>query len=171
MISYQESFDAHHAIFRLFRIRVAVGSDFELFVDHWRIVDFFMLFPFRLERMQLKTEHRSFRPVLRQLASSRPYETQPDDLVLLRRMEVVQYAAANTLVHEGFLGVEQFERGQLSATDKKIPDTIMESVDERNEADAELTKILVALATEYVFGGADGIKKRSGLLEYRYDAA
>ncbi|KJZ24054.1 ABC-three component system middle component 5 [Tritonibacter mobilis] len=167
---YQEAFDAHHAIFRIFRLRLALRHDLELFVDHWRIIDFFMLFPGRLERMRLKSEHRKFRKPIKEFTGRKRYENQPDDVVLFRRMEIVQLAAVNTLVQAKFLSDDALKKGQMHFSAATVPEQIEVPAKSHNDQEAALTEILELLATDYVFSGKNGIKSRSGLLEHRYDA-
>jgi hypothetical protein len=52
-----------------------------------------------------------------------------------------------------------------------LPPALAERIAALNEADAELLGALRVLATEYPLEGVDGLKHRTGLLEYRYDAA
>ena len=167
---YQEAFDAHHTIFRIFRLRLALGYDLEIFVDHWRIIDFFMLFPGRLERMRLKSEHRKFRKPIKEFTGQKRYENQPDDVVLFRRMEIVQLAAVNTLVKADFLSDDALKKGQMHFSAATVPEQIEAPAKGHNDQEATLTEILELLATDYAFSGKDGIKSRSGLLEHRYDA-
>ena len=102
-LSYQPAFDPLHAVFRLTRLSKMLGKAGPLPKDTIRILDFFLLFPFRISEMRLKRQHVAFRKIAANFASSKPYGDQPEGRVLFERMEVMQMAALQTLAAKGFI--------------------------------------------------------------------
>jgi hypothetical protein len=48
-LTYNEAFDPYHAVFRFLRLHLACDISAKLPFDTLRILDFYLLFPFRLQ--------------------------------------------------------------------------------------------------------------------------
>lgn len=81
-----------------------------------------------------------------------------------------QHAALLTLCNTGHYEYSE-STGKLLAKLKAIDPELNTRISEVNESESELQEFLKILVTEYPLLGRDGLKDRSGLLEYRYDAA
>lgn len=170
-LTYQPAFDPFHATFRFLRLRQAVLNDASLPRDHLRILDFYLLFPFRVDDVRLFQRHRKFRKLAQQFAHTRPYGELPDDRVLFHRMGSIQGAALDTLANKRLLKADDYSRGLVSSTDEPLPSPLLAKVQELNAQQGELIEFLRALAAEYELLGPNGLKDRTGLLEHAYDAA
>jgi hypothetical protein len=169
-LTYEPAFDAFHAAFRVLRLLPFLTGSKPLHRDHMRILDFYQLFPHRIEGIRLMPQHRKYRRLASAYESKRPYGEQPDDRLLFGRMEPLQTTALDTLAARGFVDEEKWKRGDVATTDKPLPDELSRRIAEANDADAELEAFLRILGTEYELGGVNGLKARTGLLEYRQDA-
>ena len=170
-LTYQPAFDPFHAVFRFIRIREALLQGIALHEDHVKILDFYLLFPFRITDIQFKQAHRKLRRLLKSFDDTRPYGDLPEDKVLFGRMNAMQDVALDTLSGKKLIEPSQLELGMVKATSAAAPQEILARISELNTQESDLMDILNVLAREYDLLGADGLKKRSGLMEYRYDAA
>lgn len=169
-LSYQPAFDPFHAVFRLLRLREAVLKDGPLDKDHLKILDFYLLFPFRIDGIRLQQGHRKFRRLATQYAAAKPYGDQPEDRVLFGRMNTMQTVALDTMSAKRLIDSKKYELGTVVRADTIIPDDLAARVTEANTEEADLVSFLGVLAREYHLLGNDGLKSRSGLMEHRYDA-
>jgi hypothetical protein len=169
-LSYQPAFDAYHAVFRILRLREAVLHQGPLHSDHLKILDFYLLFPFRLAQVRFKREHTRLKKVAHEYDHTKPYGELPEDRVLLSRMDSMQRAALNTLAANEFLNAKELSNGMVAAASKDLPSELTIEVAKANESDAALLAILTLLARDYDLLGPNGLKNRTDLLEYRYDA-
>jgi hypothetical protein len=169
-LSFQPAYDAYHAIFRLMRLRGVLTSVGPIPLDELRILDFFLLFPYLIEHIRLAPRHRSYKKLARDYAHTRPYSQQPEDLTVFRRLQPLQIAAAQTLASNDLLDLHALGADRAQATGKALSRSMSARVQAANERDAALITFLETLAAEYRFEGPDGLKDRTGLLEYRYDA-
>lgn len=169
-LSYQPAFDPYHAMFRFLRIFAAIGKSTSLLADHVRILDFYLLFPFKISGIRLVPQHKRFRTIAQQFDNRRPYGDQPDDSLVFARMRPLQIAALDTLSEKQLIDAPNWRQGVVRRTQHLIAPPLSERVNSANKADAELMEVLMALATEYELLGRGGLKDRTGLLEYRYDA-
>lgn len=169
-LSYQPAFDAYHTVFRLLRLRQAIPLEAALPRDHIRLLDFYLLFPFLSTELRLFKHHQHYRKLARRYASDRPYGDLPDKRVLFHRMTPIQIAALETLVKKNIICAEDYRRGTILFTPATLPKPMQVRVDQANKQDEELLAFLLTLATEYDFLGPGGLKARSNLMEYAYDA-
>ncbi len=72
-LSYQPAFDPFHAIYRQLRVLSAIEPSKSLPVDHARILDFYLLFPFRISGIRLMPQHRRFRGLASAYEKARSY--------------------------------------------------------------------------------------------------
>jgi hypothetical protein len=169
-LSYQAAFDPFHAMYRGLRILAATETTGSLLVDHARILDFYLLFPFRISEIRLTQQHRRFRRLAVAYQNSRPYGDQPDDAQLLYRMKPMQIAALETLAEKKIIDVQKWRSGSIVRTNESLPPALAVRVGEANATESDLMEAISALGSEYQLLGQNGLKDRTGLLEYRYDA-
>jgi hypothetical protein len=166
---FQPALDPFHAVFRFLRLFPIVASA-ALSRDHARILDYYLLFPFRIRSMRLAPAHQKFKRLSETYAHLKPYGEQPDGPLIFERMEPMQTAALETLASRGFLDLKALQSDEIKATTKVIPDELAARVHALNSQQSDLLEFLVVLAQNYDLSGKDGLKARSELLEYRYDA-
>ncbi len=171
-LSYQPAFDPYNAIFRTLQLREGGWLDKTIPYDALRIADFFLLFPLFLQDkdVRFRPEHRSFRRLGKDYLASKPYSRLPDKRTLFRRIEPFQVAAIGSLVHSGFVDAKNWKQRQIISTKAEPPSKLIARVKEENSANAELIDAILKLLQDYPLTGRNGLKHRTGLLEYRYDA-
>jgi ABC-3C biological conflict system middle component len=166
---FQPALDPYHATFRLFRL-FPILKGTALSRDHVRILDFYLLFPFLISSVRLSREGQHFKKLARKYANLKPYGQQPEGALLFARMDAMQNAALDTLAFNSFLEKEALTMDQVVITNKMPPREVSQRAVELNEQQADLLEFLQSLATEYPLLGEGGLKARTGLKEYRYDA-
>jgi len=169
-LSYQPAFDPFHAVFRLLRLREAVLSDGPLHEDHLKILDFYLLFPFRIDGIRLQPGHRKFRRLAKQYSGTKPYGDYPEDRVLFGRMNTMQSVALGTMSAKHLIDPKEYDLGTVLRTDQSITDDLRGRVSATNAEEVDLVEFLGVLARDYDLLGGDGLKSRSKLMEHRYDA-
>lgn len=167
-LAYQPAFDVFHAGFRLLRLSRLLRSDRLKHFDQIRIVDFYLLFPFRLQDVRFKPGDRKFKTAALKLDSTR-YEKQPSDDLLFARMKPIQWAAAETLVANGYFDKDAFSIRLIKPIKMDDSSELSAQIDKANLNQETLMKALEILLGNYDLLGPDGLKDRTGLLEFRYD--
>ena len=64
-LTYNEAFDPYHAAFRFIRLNVACQLHKRMPFDMLRILDFYLLFPFRLQAIRFHSEDTGWRKISR----------------------------------------------------------------------------------------------------------
>lgn len=171
MLSFQPALDPLHSVFRALRLVDGLQGCLPVEWDKFRILDFYLIFPFRAVDFQFRQTQRSLRKVAKGYEQMRPYSVLPDDQNLVGRMESVQALAAETLAGLHLLNPDAFQKGMVAKGEKEIPEPLYARVVEANNAQADLMLMLSAVCVNNPLLGPDGIKRRSGLLDYRNDAS
>jgi hypothetical protein len=169
-LSFQPALDPFHAMFRLLRLRPLLREAGELPVDHVRILDFYVAFPFRIEGLRVKTEHRRLKTAAMKVDWPLPYGDQPEDKVVLARMEPIQEVALQTLASHTLIDGPKLDQGLVMVAEVPVPSGLAARIEDANVREGSLLALLGVLAGEYGLTGPGGLKERSGLLEHRYDA-
>lgn len=169
-IAYQEALDPYHTLFRLLRIRHVVGTDQSLAVDAIRIIDFYLLFPFRIQGFRLKPEHRKFRSMSKRYQSRMPYGDFPGDRAVFARMAPIQGASLATASRREIIDRQEWSRERVKFLAFALPQELENRIVSLNAEQEDVFEFLSALITDYLVMGNNGIKDRSDLLEHRYDS-
>jgi|TARA_R100000501_G_scaffold14813_2_gene26865 hypothetical protein len=169
-LTYNEAFDAYHAVFRFLRLHLACDIGAKLPFDTLRILDFYLLFPFRLQAMKFFARDTGWRKVSKAYEDCAPYGAMPEDSTIFARMEPFQRAAAASLVHSGHLAAKAWDNNEVLFTPAMLPPTVAERCSLLNANMTDIIDILCQIRARYPLGGRDGLKDRTGLLEYRYDS-
>lgn len=166
-ITYQPAFDPFHTIYRIFRL-----FDYfdEMEIDKGRIIDFYLLFPFRMSDITFKRSDQRCKKTANAYEQRRGYAIQPASRGLFDSMKPVYEAAAQTMAAEGYLDPAALLAGVLSTTSKSIPADLAGRIAADNGAEHDLLECLDTLLG-YDLLGTDGLKARTGLMEHRNDAA
>ncbi|MCK1326360.1 hypothetical protein IVA94_36965 [Bradyrhizobium sp. 156] len=170
-LTYEPALDPYHTAFRFLRLRPIVSNHGSLHRDHVRILDFYQLFPFRIGEIRLMPKHRKFRKLADSYESRKPYGEQPDSRLLFNRMEPIQNAAMDTLAEQNIFSPARWQFNEVEAASGPIAPELISRLHELHKEDEHLEEFLETLAAEYELSGGDGLKARTGLLEYRHDAA
>lgn len=168
MLIYHPAFDVNHARLRLIQLLDSANPP-ELSFDLLRILDFYFLFPHLLANIQLS---RGMTRMKRELgARANKYNRVPSPRTLIRQMEGVQETAIRALeavhlVEFPLAGISTVKRSSAP-----LPDGLVRVINEQPEGERALAQALATEVAKIPLNGPDGLKARTGLLEYRYDPA
>ena len=163
---YHPAFDPYNATLRLLRLLLATETPLDR--TGLRVLDFYVLFPEQLVQARLTTSLRS--KVRRLNHQPRfPYDRLPAQQPLFARMEPTFDAALQTLIAKGLVKRTVDQKYELMR--ESVPRVLLDIAADRNVIETELIHVLMEIGTSFNSLGTDGLKDRTGLAEYRYDAA
>jgi hypothetical protein len=166
-LSYHPAFDAFHAIFRFLRLKFR-GDVSEIEVDKLRILDYYLLFPWRASAIRLAQKYIEVRRIAKRLEEHRDYATLPTGDALLERMRASQTAALQTMAQDGIIDPIHLRNGIVTFKAFSLPAELKKRVDDKNKEESDRMTIIDVLRA-YPLLGSDGLKGRTSLLEHRYD--
>lgn len=167
MLVYHPAFDINHGLLRMIHVIVLLGSR-EIHRDYLRIIDFYQLFPHRLEDARLPKKYLGIKRRLGALKTK--FNDIPQPRAFLRQIRPIQETIIVSLAAKGLIDpVLEAERQLIRRTEQPFPIAIRNIIEGRSTEEKEVVSLLVTLASEIPLQGRDGMKARTNLLEYRYD--
>lgn len=166
MLVYHPSLDPSHGMFRMLTL-VDASPDKMLHFDTFRILDFYYLFPHLLVPVRLPPKLLARKRKLASYASR--YSRVPAPKIFVQQLRPLQELVARSLAAKGLLDPAELESGKLSRTEVAVPGQIVELLQARTASEKELVELLASEVSQVPLLGSDGLKARTGLLEYRYD--
>jgi hypothetical protein len=165
MLIYHPAFDAYHCVFRLLAILDRVNR---IEVDKARILDFYLVFPSAVDAIKLPSTMRHARRVAK--AKKNPYRDPISPIATFKGMHQIQSAALRCIAASNLISAEQLENEIAERTSTALTTDVQDSVRGFIERNTPVFEIIAQLS-DIPLSGADGLKARTSLLEYRYDAA
>ena len=167
MLIYHPAFDLSHGMFRMLRLLEA-NPKRQMKWDTFRILDLYYLFPHLLDAARLPRTMTKRKREFGKLGSK--YTRVPTPRTFIQQLRGIHESIARSLAAKGFIEPAEFDDGVLVRTDREIPPELMRMFTEAVD-DAALVQMLAVDMAAISLTGGDGLKDRTGLLEYRYDAA
>lgn len=165
MLIYHPAFDAYHCIHRLIAI---THTNREIEFSKLRILDFYLCFPAEVASIELPQAHQKYRVSAREVKNK--FRGPVNPLRTFRDMETIHHAATRLLVASKVFDSGKLDAGTVSRTSWEEPATLKLAVDVLPSVSIELTKYILTQLSALPLGGVGGLKQRTGLMEYRYDA-
>jgi len=165
MLIYHPAFDAYHCVFRML---LMIESLPETEIDMLRLCDFYLVFPSEIERIRLPASLSHGRKIAKSL--SNVYRNPINASQVFREMSEIQLSALRSIAASGLIDVDCYERGIIRKLNtKKIPEDIVSKILNYLQKNLELTEFIFDSLSKLPLRGLDGLKHRTGLLEYKYD--
>lgn len=136
--------------------------------DRLKVLDFFTTFPHLLTTFRLPQEMRGSRAALR--AVPQPYEVLPSRTRLFFQLNEIQVAAARLLVGGGMFDRECFQHGEVRLSAGEKARGLRDAMQRAEFRAASWYEVLTKQLCTIPLNGRNGLKERSGLMEFRHDA-
>ncbi len=164
MLIYHPAYDAYHCVFRLLLVVDGLRS---VELTKLRILDFFLTFPAEIRTVKLPREHKEARKMAQQLVNE--YRGPVNAKKTFQDMEQIHLAAVRALAASNLLDKEKLNAGLAVRTDAKIPPEMQEKLNLSRQRGGQIFEYILSGLGNIPTQGFDGLKHRTGLLEYRYD--
>ncbi len=98
-----------------------------------------------------------------------PYEFMRNAGRVAAQIKVIQMAAIKSLLAKKILSIESFQQGYIERTKNNLPNDLVGLLESDLNAQENWFHLIVNELPSQKLTGKAGLKKRSGLLEFRYD--
>jgi uncharacterized protein YcbK (DUF882 family) len=159
MLIYHPAYDAYHGIVRIVKILQVISSGKRLEVDRLRIYDYFFLFPNELENVTLPIMQSKFKRILK----NNKYNKIQNAKSAFLQIEPIQVLSLKSLASFNFIDSTQLLSDFVQRTTQAIPEELILELSETEKEYLELVSTYFETIT------LKELKKRSGLMEYRYE--
>lgn len=165
MLVYHCAFDVHHTMFR-YLLLIEHHPTGSMHADTLRIVDLYFMFPYLLRDFEFpRGLGKSGRAIAGQPSK---YNRLPTPRLFLHQLRGLSSVALASLAGRGLLNPDALKSDMVERTDANVPSELLTAA---TAHEVELAQFLSTGIATLKLTGADGLKKRSGLMEFRYDAA
>lgn len=168
MLVYHPMNDPYHCIYRILCILFDLKQE-NINLDLIRILDFYVLFPSRLKNIVLPQIYNSYKKIFKDI--SEPYENLPIDIKLLDGLKELQNNALKTLAAYNIIDSYCYlNEDKIIFYKDNITQGMLSLINDSQIRQKDWYKILIEKISIIEFYGNKGLKYRTKLLEYQYDA-
>lgn len=167
MLMYHPAQDANHCVFRtLLILEHTIHNDIEL--ELYRLLDFYIVFPNLLKQINpLPAELRAYKRVLNNISD--PFESMRNTKRIMHELESLQTVAVHNLLAKQLIDIDSFRSKRLKRTSQPLPPGLASAINLSKLAKSEWFRMVINELPMLSFNGRSGLKKRTGLMEFRYD--
>jgi hypothetical protein len=167
MLIYHPFQDANHCVFRtLLLLEHSVHNEID--IELYRLLDFYILFPHLLKSISpLPVELRAYKRLLAKIPD--PFESMLNTKRIIHELESLQTVALHNLLAKKLIDIDSFKSKKIKRTDEALPERISVAISKAENASEEWFRIISNELPLVNFNGKNGLKKRAGLMEFRYD--
>lgn len=167
MFTYHPAFDRYHCVYRILLLTTRIKTEVTE-VDRIRIWDFYFVFPQQVKNISFPQELSVLKR--RNGFTPNPYEEIVDSQRIFSRMKPFQLEAMSYLAAYGFIESESLTSGLIKRTHKPIPHELLVHMNRLDEQQHYVINLIQSPLNELPLGGDKGLKYRTKLLDFRYDA-
>jgi hypothetical protein len=167
MLIYDPALDPYHCAVRLLAICQTVSAPIP--TESVQILDFVLMFPTVLVEATLPKTMLALRK--KAAARTNPFRQPPRSKAAVDSIRAIQATAASTLAVAKLIDAEELQVGMIRLTNDALPPQIGAAVNSYIAGDSEYRIEIIKSLSAIPPRGREGLKHRTKLLEYRYDAA
>jgi hypothetical protein len=167
MLTYHPAFDSYHCAYRILLLTTKISSDV-IEVERLRIWDFYFVFPHQARNISFPIDLGLFRKTFN--FKPNPYEDILDAQRIFERMKPFQVAALKYLAAYGLIDSEQLSDNLIKRTTKPIPRVLLEHMNRLDSQQEAIISLMQSPLNDLSLYGEKGLKYRTKILDYKYDA-
>lgn len=165
MLIYNPAYDIYHCIYRIYNILKNIKSTDSIELDRIRIIDFHLVFPSSLVTIDFPV---GFKKIKRKLSNSNySYREISNKYVTFQTMQPLQVQAIDFLKSQGYIDINNLNQITKNSIFSDL--NINSDISFSNDLDEKDEELLLNFFYKTPLNGANSLKKRTKLLEYRYD--
>ena len=166
MILYHPAKDVNHCIFRM--LSILIYLDRGLTVEQLRLLDFYYVFPHLLKEIKpWPSEIKEYKKFIAK--TPEPFEKISNKKRLFFEMTEIQKKSISIIQAKGLIKNEEFRAGIIVIDHEEIPTELDDLIKTDPFKKTDIFKTIVIGLPKSTWGGKQGIKSRTGLLEFKYD--
>lgn len=166
MIIYHPYKDANHCAYRL--ISIMYGVIGEISLNFLNIADFYYLFPSELKAICNWPRRNSidFQTVIK---VEDCHENLGNAPMVFYEMKEIQHNAFLNLISRGIVAESKALSQHYILVRDSLPDSLVEVLESDIFRKSQIYKLITLKLSKLPLHGENGLKAKTGLLEYRYD--
>ena len=157
MLVYHPAFDIYHAVRRFLKLlRLSDGQVFS--VEHFKLIDYFVVFPSETFKIRLPMQYADFRKKIK----VNKYEAVNNGRIVFQQLQGYQDAALQCLAAYAFIDPLQYKKGEVQLNDT-VMSAELNALLENTLESATLLDFMNEVLLRMPYEGPIGLKERSNL--------
>lgn len=171
MILYNNAFDLYHTIFRMLHLLSKIEEDKVIEIDRIRIWDYYLLFTNEIFNIKPTKNKKEYNQLLKELniKKNNPYQQIYDQRKTLEKIKPYQLSALNCLASYNIIDKEYLLKEEVKINSFDLLKGYIQSVGDLSDREKNIITIMTSFFRDISLIGNDGLKKRSNLMESKYD--
>ena len=171
MILYNNAFDLYHTIFRILHLLSKIEEDKVIEIDRIRIWDYYLLFTNEIFNIKPIRNKKEYNQLLKKLniKKNNPYQRIYDQRKTLEKIKPYQLSALNCLASYNIIDKEYLFKEEVKINSFDLLKGYIQSVGDLSDREKNIITIMTSFFRDISLIGNDGLKKRSNLMESKYD--
>ena len=171
MILYNNAFDLYHTIFRMLHLLSKIEDDKVIEIDRIRIWDYYLLFTNEIFNINPIRNKKEYNQLLKELniKKNNPYQQIYDQRKTLEKIKPYQLSALNCLASYNIIDKEYLLKEEVKINSFDLLKGYIQSVGDLSDREKNIITIMTSFFRDISLIGNDGLKKRSNLMESKYD--
>jgi len=171
MILYNNAFDLYHTIFRMLHLLSKIEEDKVIEIDRIRIWDYYLLFTNEIFNIKPIRNKKEYNQLLKKLniKKNNPYQQIYDQRKTLEKIKPYQLSALNCLASYNIIDKEYLFKEEVKINSFDLLKGYIQSVGDLSDREKNIITIMTSFFRNISLIGNDGLKKRSNLMESKYD--
>lgn len=167
MLIYHQRNDIFHCTFRILSILSMIESN-DIEFSRLKIIDFYIVFPHLISTISFPRARGVSKIKKTVQTFIVPYENLPSRRMLFSEMGDFQLQAIDILKSKNILGV--YQDSIISKGECFFDEAIQNLINNNRITSENFNQDFIRVLMDLPLYGDKGIKRRTGLMEYRYDA-
>lgn len=171
MILYNNAFDLYHTIFRMLHLLSKIEDGKVIEIDRIRIWDYYLLFTNEIFNIKPIRNKKEYNQLLKKLniKKNNPYQQIYDQRKTLEKIKPYQLSALNCLASYNIIDKEYLFKEEVKINSFDLLKGYIQSVGDLSDREKNIITIMTSFFRDISLIGNDGLKKRSNLMESKYD--
>jgi hypothetical protein len=166
MLIYHPVFDVYHCIFRMLQLIVKMQSG-EVEVEKIRIWDYYLTFPHEIVKISFPREYLEYKKFFKEI--NNPYENILGTKRTFDKMQSIQMTALKSLASYNFIDTKKLDKGLVSRLDFELSSELFTQINDLSPREKNIIELLTKVFYDIPLLGENGLKYRTGLLNFKYD--
>lgn len=171
MILYNNAFDLYHTIFRMLHLLSKIEEDKVIEIDRIRIWDYYLLFTNEIFNIKPRKNRKEYNQLLKELniKKNNPYQQIYDQRKTLEKIKPYQLSALNCLASYNIIDKEYLLKEEVKINSFDLLNRYTQSAGDLSDREKNIITIMTSFFRDISLIGNNGLKKRSNLMESKYD--
>lgn len=167
MLIYHPALDFNHTIFRILQLLHHMKMD-KVEIERIQIWDFYYVFPSQIQHnFQFTKETTKLKKIFS--LPQNPYEDIQNSQKVFSQMKELQNMAIKSLASKGIISIDSLDQGIVQLIPEKLPKSLVEGLKEVSLSQQNVIKLITSPFNDLPMYGNAGFKRRTGLIEFKYD--